>query len=126
MSFQSYEKLWKAYVDIFTAHLLTSDECVGTAEDVSPASQRLMQVCPIYCHFFQNSYSNVVLLLTPSALRILIASRRDHHIVDAAQLCEAGPHMSCYQCSPKTTNSRHLIALIIFRKLISHWMAFIC
>ena len=44
MSFQSYQKMWKAYVDVFTALLLTSDERVGTAEDVSPAGQRLLQL----------------------------------------------------------------------------------
>jgi len=44
MSFQSYEKMWKAYVDVFTAYLLTSDQMVGTAEDLSPASQRLNQL----------------------------------------------------------------------------------
>ena len=44
MSFQSYEKMWKAYVDVFTAYLLT-DETVGTADDTSVAGQRLFQLC---------------------------------------------------------------------------------
>ncbi len=36
--------MWKAYVDVFTALLLTSDERVGTAEDVSPAGERLHEL----------------------------------------------------------------------------------
>ena len=44
MSFQSYAKMWKAYVDVFTAFLLTTDEAVGAADDTSPASQRLMNL----------------------------------------------------------------------------------
>jgi hypothetical protein len=44
MSFQNYQKLWKAYVDVFKGILLT-DETVGHANDGSPAGRRLGQLC---------------------------------------------------------------------------------
>ena len=44
MTFHSYQKLWKAYVDVFAGILLT-DETVGHANDGSPAGRRLGQLC---------------------------------------------------------------------------------
>ena len=43
MSFQSYQKLWKAYVDVFSGMLL-ADQTVGHANDGSPAGRRLGQL----------------------------------------------------------------------------------
>ena len=44
MSFQNYQKLWKAYVDVFKSILLTN-KTVGHAKDGSPAGRRLGQLC---------------------------------------------------------------------------------